>query len=149
MRRFILGLVSVAILSSSAVGQCVLKRQYPGSGPAPKSYCWDVNQITSAIYQQQFGGNATEIVNTKMTTTSNHGGGFITVAVDMFGYGNKPNVQMNYKNFVLTKTQNIINQYKIIVGTRYWFEGTDTKNLESGTLYVKDYSTIKDQLYVK
>ena len=146
MRRFILGLVSVAILSNSAVGQCVLKRQYPGSGPAPKSYCWDIYAISSTKY----GNNRSfENVSNKNTTVYDHGGGKITVQVDMFGYGNKPNVQMNYKNFVLTKTQNLINSYKILVGTRYWFEGTDTQNLESGTLYVKDYSTLKDQRYVK
>ncbi len=131
MRRFILGLVGIAILSSSAVGQCVLKRQFPGSGPAPKSYCWDIYEISSTKY----GKNTDfENVSNKNTTVYDHGGGKITVKVDMFGYGKQPNVQMNNK---------------ILVGTRYWFEGTDTKNLESGTLYVKDYSTLKDQLYVK
>ncbi len=146
MRKFILSLVSATLLTTSGVAQCTIKAQYPGSGPAPKSYCWDIYELSSTKYGQNINF---ENVSNKNTTVYDHGGGEITVKVDMFGYGKQPNVQMNYKNFSLYQTQNIINQYKILVGTRYWFKGYDSKNLESGTLYVKDYSTTKDQLYVK
>jgi len=142
MRKFILSLVGATLLTTSGVAQCTIKAQYPGSGPAPKAYCWDIYEIASAKY------NNFENVSNKNTTTYDHGGSEIITKVDMFGYGNQPNVQMNYKSFNLIGTQNIINQYKIIVGTRYWFQAKN-QNLESGTLYVKDYSTTKDQLYVK
>jgi hypothetical protein len=142
MKKLLLTLVSLFILSSSANAQCYAKPQYPGSGAAPKAYCWDAIAIKSNLHRNW------EYVSNKYSTTYNHGGRAVLVAVDMLGYGHKPDVQMNYKSFQLVYSQNILNRYRIIVGTRYYFLATGS-NLEKGTLKVKNYWQDKDWLYVR
>ncbi len=91
MQRFISGLISVGILSSSLVAQCVPKRQFPGSGPAPKAYCWDV----VAVKSNNAGYEATDQTN-KTVTDKNHEADLYYASnyknvflayVDVYGYG--------------------------------------------------------------
>jgi len=153
MRRFILGVIGVIILSSSLVAKCVPQRQFPGSGPAPKAYCWDV----IAVQSNNAGYEVTDQTN-KTTTDKNHEADLyytnnyknvFLAYVDVYGYGKQPDVQMNYRYGLLYSKTPLHNIYKIIIGYRYTFVVPQNTSSAKGWLEVKEYTTVKDRLYIK
>ena len=142
MKKLIFIMLSLGLFLVSAEARCYIKPQYPGSGPAPKAYCWDVAYVASEQYPYW------EDTRYKSSTSQNHGSKFIVTKVDVYGYGDNTNVDINYQDMKLHSTQNIINEYKIIVGKRYLYI-KNPNNLSSGMIRVKDYSSVKDQLYVR
>lgn len=153
MRKFILGLISASILSSSLVAQCTLKPQYPGSGPAPKAYCWDVIAVESAKAGLEYTYQASKTITDKnheadFYYTNNYKNVFLAY-VDVYGYGKQPDVQMNYKYGMLYSTTPLQNQYKIIIGYRYTFIVPQDTSEAKGWLDVKEYAQVKDRLYIR
>ncbi len=56
---------------------------------------------------------------------------------------------MNYRYGLLVSTIPLQNQYKIIIGYRYTFVVPQNTSSAQGWLEVKEYTTVKDRLYIK
>ena len=141
MKKVVFMLFILGAFLVNANAKCYVKAQYPGSGPAPVAYCWDVAYIGSVDY------NGWEYTANKSSTSYNHGG-IIATVIEVFGYNDYTTVDINYKNMVLYKTENLINAYRILVGKRYYYRDM-SNTLNSGTIYAKSFSTIKDRVYFK
>jgi len=152
MKKLILTLASLFVLTTGANAQCTLKPQYPGSGAAPKAYCWDVLALNS-----QQGGFEWTYQRGKYATSKNHGGNwsfgqfknYFVAYVNVYGYGKTPDLKMNYKNGYLYRTYPLTNRYNIVTGYQYVFIMPQNSSNVKGALEVKEYWNTKDYLYVR
>lgn len=142
MKKNFLMLFTLGLYFVNLNAACYIQPQYPGSGPAPKAYCWDISYVTDMTKYPTW-----EDTRYKSSTTTDFNG-TIVAKVDAYGYGDNTNSDINYQNMTLVGTQNIINEYNILVGKRYWYMSADS-NVSNGMIHAKNYSTVKDQLYVK
>ena len=147
MKKIIFGLFGLSLFLSALNAACLVKAVYPGSGPALKAYCWDIAFVSST---QQGIGNWEDTKN-KTTTTLDHGGVEIMAKIDTYGrLYDYTKGEINGQDMVLTQTQNLINEFNIVIGTRYWYKRSNN-TLTTGTIYARDNSTgiRKDMLYFK
>lgn len=169
MKKTIFAFISIVILSSNAVSACTGWSGLPGEGPAPEAYCWEVATFKSYVSIKDANGNllgysnVEEPIVDKLSTSEDHNGiveyqgsnyaGNIS-KVDVYGYPqNTPDVLLKYQHGQLIGTQNIVNEYNILNGTRYWFYIPLANSSEmfsyNGTMTVKDYADVKRSLYIK
>lgn len=138
--------MSLGLFLVSVEARCYIKPQYPGSGPAPKAYCWDIAYVLSSD-QYYNNGNTWEYTANSSSTTLDHGGDLYTI-VEVFGYFDNTSTDFNYNGMTLYMTENIYNNYNILIGKRYRFKKKGS-NITSGMIRTKHYSSVKDHLYVK
>ncbi len=135
MKKIIFGLFGLSLYLSALNTACYVKSVYPGSGPALSAYCWDISFVSST---QQPNGEDTKY---KTTTTLDHGGSEILVKIDTYGrVKDYTKGEINGQDMVLTQTQNIINEFNIVIGTRYWYKRINN-TLASGTIYARNNAT--------
>ena len=145
MKKIIFGLFGLSLFLSALNAACLVKAVYPGSGPALNAYCWDIAFVSSTQQPNE------EDTRNKTSTTLDHGGSEILVKIDTFGRLNDyTKGEINGQDMVLYRTQDIINELKILIGTRYWYKRVNN-TLASGTIYARDNSTKirQDMLYFK
>lgn len=142
MKKIIFGLFGLSLfLSAGITTSCYVQPMYTGS-PVPQAYCWDISNIFSAKYPNG------EYTSFKSTTTYDHGGGPLTVYVDVFGYNDSTSADVNYDNMTLLQRIPITNSYNFVVGKRYIYQKY-SNTYETGTIRAKNYNTIKDSIYFK
>ncbi|MCT7610238.1 DUF4879 domain-containing protein [Aliarcobacter butzleri] len=143
MKKIILVLFSLGLFITNANaginGACNIITVPPMNGPALQAYCWNIAYLSSDF------NKSWENVTKKSSTAYNHGGR-VYVKVDVFGRESGTMAKLNTTNMVLYKTENIINQYNILIGQRYWYQTRET-NLDSGTINLYHYSSFKDRVY--
>ena len=147
MKKIIFILFGLSLFFTSLNAACYVQAVYPGSGPALKAYCWDIVAVSST----QQGIANFEDTKYKTSTTLDHGGQEIRVKIDTYGRLNDyTKGEINGQDMVLLQTQNIINEYSILIGTRYWYKRVNN-TLASGTIYARNNTTgiRMDTLYFK
>ena len=142
MKKIIFGLFGLSLFLSAATTSCTLKAQYPGSGPAPQAYCWDISTIYSAKY------SSGEYTSFKSSTTYDHGGSYVGAVIDVFGYGDSTSADVNYDNMTLTQTINLYNSYNILIGKRYVYL-KNPNSYEYGMIRAKNYGSVMDSVNFK
>jgi hypothetical protein len=145
MKKMFFMLLSLGLFVVNIEARCYIQPQYPGSGPAPDAYCWDIAYVLSP--DQYTEGNGWEYTADRSSTLWDHGGDVYT-AIEVFGYFDNTTADFNYQGMTLYYTEDLINQYNILIGKRYYYKKTGS-NITSGSIRAKNYSTIEDQLYVK
>ena len=146
MKRLFLMLFSIGLFFVNAEARCYPQPEFPGSGPAPKAYCWNIVLVHSAV--SLANGNGPEDTSDKSSTVLDHGGDLITI-VEVYGYGDRTTVALNYDGMDLIQTNPIINSFNIIIGKRYFYERVDTTGFKSGEITAKEYNSTKTRLYVR
>jgi hypothetical protein len=137
MKKIIFGLFSLSLFLSALNAACYVQSVYPGSGPALSAYCWDIAFVAST----QQGINNWEDTKYKTSTTLDHGGQEIRTRIDTYGVMNDyTKGEINGKDMVLYATQNIINEYKMLIGTKYFYKRINN-TLTTGTIYARNNAT--------
>lgn len=142
MKKIIFGLFGLSLFLSALNAACYVKPAYPGSGPAPQAYCWDISTVFSANYPSG------ENTSNKSTTTYDHGGNIVGAVIDVYGYGDSTSADVNYDNMSLIQRIPIVNSYKIVVGYRYTYQKY-SNTYQSGMIRAKNYSSVMDSVYFK
>jgi len=142
MKKVVFMLFILGAFLVNANAKCYIKPAYPGSGPAPDAYCWDIAGVYSA------NSPSWEDTRYKSSTTINHGGKYIFVTINAYGYFDHTTADISYNNMTLYSATNIINSYNIVIGKSYLYY-IYPNTLESGLIRAKRYSTVKDSLYFK
>lgn len=143
MKKIIFILFSFSLFLTSLNAACYVQPVYPGSGSALKAYCWDIVFVSST---QQPNWEDTKY---KTSTTLDHGGENIYVKIDTYGrLSDYTKGEINGQDMVLYQTQNIINEYNILIGKRYWYKRTNN-TLTSGTIYARNNNIRMDNVYFK
>jgi hypothetical protein len=145
MKKIIFGLFGLSLFLSALNAACYVQSVYPGSGPALKAYCWDIAFVSST---QQPKGEDTKY---KSSTTLDHGGKDIYVTIDTYGrLSDYTKGEINGQDMVLYGTQNIINEFNIWIGTKYFYKRINN-TLTTGTIYARNNATKirMDMLYFK
>jgi len=132
---FILG----AFLVNANAG-CYIKDVYPGSGPAPDAYCWDISVVASEDFPYM------ENTSNKRFTTGDHGGSWIYVQIDAYGYNDHTTADISYNNMALYASVTRNNTMHIKLGTSYLFV-MDPNSVDNGLIRAKRYSTLKDIVF--
>ena len=152
MKKLLLIALGLFIATTNANAMCSLKAQYPGSGPAPKAYCWDIIAVKS-----QDAGLEYTYQRGKYATDRNHGGSwtsgqfknYMVAYVNVYGYGKTPDLKMNYRNAYLYATIPLTNVYRIITGYQYIFVVSNDSPDVKGYMEVKEYYNTKKRLYIR
>lgn len=147
MKKIIFILFGFSLFFTSLNAACYVQPVYPGSGPALKAYCWDIAYVSST----QQGIDNFEDTRYKTSTTLDHGGNEIRVKIDTFGrLRDYTKGEINGQDMILIQTQNIINEFNILIGTRYWYKRINN-TLSTGTIHARNNDTgiRMDNLYFK
>lgn len=147
MKKIIFILFGFSLFFTTLNAACYVKKVVPEDGPALKAYCWDIAYVSST----QQGLNNFEDTKYKTSTTLDHGGENIYVKIDTYGrVSDYTKGEINGQDMVLFQTQNIINEFNILIGTRYWYKRVNN-TLANGNIYARDNSTgiRQDTLYFK
>jgi len=140
MKKVVFMLLSLGAFLVNANATCYIKPQYPGSGSAPKAYCWDIRGIYSENYPHWEDTRYTD------SAKQNHGGNYIFTSINAYGYSDHTTADISFNNMTLYSTTNIYNSYNILIGKNYLYY-IYPNTLNSGLIRAKQYSVVKDSVY--